>query len=212
MIELALFTVAISAISTLLAVMVAMVIAFLFDTSSSRIRRISFIFAQSLNAVPPTVVGIFVYYFCTQSSFFSGLIFSPSGMILGQFILALPISYVLFSNPILNSMHSIKSVLPKNIIGNQRVNFIRVVGVTLIDIRHIIVSNVFVIFGRLIGEVGTLLIIGGGIHGQTETLSTNIVMQIHMGDVESAMMSGIILLSIVVITRLAILFVEPKSR
>lgn len=208
MYSVALFTVLISATATLVAVALAIVLSFVMKTAGRRFERPALIAAQALNATPPTVVGIFCYYLCTQFEPLKGLLFTPSGMIIGQIILGLPIAYFMFSQLISTSIDKVSDLGIWSIAGKQRFQRVNLLGTVLLDIRSLIVPNSFVVFGRLVGEVGAILIIGGGIHGKTDTLSTNIVMQTHMGDIELALKSGVVLLCIVIAARLIVLLFE----
>ncbi|GGK21247.1 ABC transporter permease [Salinarimonas ramus] len=211
MLQIALFTIFVSAAAATIAVALAILLSLTIIRQQSRLARIVLVTAQSLNAIPPTVVGVFFYYLCANSEWMANLLFTPTGMIVGQIILGLPIAYFLFAALISESIMKLSDLGMRDV--NGAVAFHRpVLFLTVIwDIKARVITNAFVIFGRLVGEVGAILIIGGGIRGSTETLSTNIVMQTHMGDIETALQSGMLLLGIVVVTRLVILAFEGKT-
>jgi len=211
MLSLALFTIFVSAAATFIAVALAILLSFWTSCGSGRFERPALITSQALNATPPTVVGIFFYYLCTKFEGMQGLLFTPSGMIIGQIVLGLPIAFFLFSQLISKSVEKVASLGVWSVSGKQRFHRVILLGTVLLDIKSLVVPTSFVVFGRLVGEVGAILIIGGGIHGKTDTLSTNIVMQTHMGDIELALMSGIILLAIVIATRLIVLIFERRE-
>ncbi len=210
MVRLAVFTVFVSAAATLIAVAVAIAFGFWIATTQRRIERQVLIGAQVFNATPPTVVGIFFYYLCTQFEALQGILFTPAGMIIGQVILGLPIAYFLFAQLLVASIDKVNDLGICAVDGRRRFQRMILLDIVLRDIKAFIVPTAFIVFGRLVGEVGAILIIGGGIHGKTDTLSTNIVMQTQMGNVESALASGVILLAIVVITRVLVLGLERR--
>ena len=210
MFRLAVFTVFISATATVIAVALAIFVAFWIITKRRRFENHALLASQAFNATPPTVVGIFFFYLCIQFESLKGLLFTPLGMIIGQIILGLPIAYFLFSQLISTSVDKVNDLGVCTVDGQRRFQVRVLFSTVLMDIRALIIPTSFIVFGRLVGEVGAILIIGGGIHGRTDTLSTNIVMQTHMGDVESALLSGIILLLIVVVTRFLVLGFERK--
>lgn len=211
MLQLACFTILVSAIATLIAVALAIALGFWIETRQKKIGRPVLIASQALNATPPTVVGIFFYYVCLKFPPLSGMLYTPYGMIVGQIILGLPIAYFLFVQVLVKSLTKIDLLGACSINGSKRFYIFNLLSTVLADIRSNIVPTSFIVFGRLVGEVGAILIIGGGIHGKTDTLSTNIVMQTQMGDIETALTSGFVLLSIVVVARLIIVFFEPKN-
>ena len=204
------FTVFVSASATLIAVGLAIMFGFWVISRQRRFERQILLGAQALNATPPTVVGIFFYYLCTQFDVLEGLLFNPTGMIIGQIILGLPIAYYLFAQLISTSLDKVFDLGICTVVGERRFQRAILLSTVLLDIRTLIVPTSFIVFGRLVGEVGAILIIGGGIHGKTDTLATSIVMQTHMGDIESALASGILLLAIVVMTRLLVLSFERQ--
>lgn len=211
MYALALFKVFVSATATFIAVALAIMLSFILTMGKGRFERPALIGSQALNATPPTVVGIFFFYLCTKFEGMQSLLFTPTGMIIGQIVLGLPIAYFMFSQLISKSVEKVADLGVWTVGGRQKFRQFILLSTVLLDIKALIIPTSFVVFGRLVGEVGAILIIGGGIHGKTDTLSTNIVMQTHMGDIEKALSSGVILLAIVVITRLVVLVFERKA-
>lgn len=211
MVHLAIFTIFVSATATFIAVALAVGLAFWIVNSRNRSERAFLVVSQALNATPPTVVGIFFYYLCTKFHPMQNLLFTPLGMIVGQIILGLPIAYFLFAQLISNSMQKVVDLGLCSVSGKRRLRNLNLLWTVILDIRTLIIPTSFIVFGRLVGEVGAILIIGGAIRGKTETLSTNIVMQTQMGDVEQALASGGILLAIVVVARLVALLFEKRK-
>ncbi len=211
MARLAVFTVFVSAMATLIAVALAVIIGFWVISKRNRAESHFLLVSQALNATPPTVVGIFFYYLCAKFEPLKGLLFTPSGMIVGQIILGLPIAYFLFAQLLSNSFEKLDSLGVCTVQGKRKFRQLVLMRTVIADIHSSIIPTAFIVFGRLVGEVGAILIIGGGIHGKTDTLSTNIVMQTHMGDVETALSSGFVLLAIVIVTRLIIFRFEQKQ-
>ncbi|MDJ0825282.1 MAG: ABC transporter permease [Rhodobacter sp.] len=209
--RLAAFTIFVSATATFIAVALAIILGFWIISKQRGFERQVLLGAQALNATPPTVVGIFFYYLCTQFDTLKGLLFTPAGMIIGQIILGLPIAYYLFAQLLSTSIDKVYDLGICTVDGERRFQRTILLGTVLLDIRALIVPTSFIVFGRLVGEVGAILIIGGGIHGKTDTLATSIVMQTHMGDIESALVSGIVLLAIVVMTRFIVLGFERRK-
>ena len=212
MFQLVSFTIFVSAMATFVAVVIAVLCGF-YVMSKNKVFASYFLMAsQALNATPPTVVGVFVYFICASYEPLQGLLFTPLGMIIGQVILGFPIAYYLFSQLLAQSLMKFQDIAVHTVQGEQHFRLWVLIKVVIADIRPSIVATAFIIFGRLVGEVGAILIIGGGIYGKTETLSTNILLQTQQGYIETALLSGVVLLSIVIISRIVVFIFERRTK
>ncbi|MCK5684922.1 ABC transporter permease, partial [bacterium] len=77
----------------------------------------------------------------------------------------------------------------------------------LIEARFILLTSVLAGFGRIIGEVGVSMILGGNIKGFTRTITTAIALESSRGEFVIALALGIILMSIAVILNLAVILI-----
>ena len=73
-------------------------------------------------------------------------------------------------------------------------------------------TAVMIGFGRAISEVGAVIIVGGNIKWFTEMLTTAIVSETQGGDFHYAMILGMILLSIALITSIILTLMQRKQR
>jgi len=64
------------------------------------------------------------------------------------------------------------------------------------EARYGILSAVIAAFGRVMAEVGAILIVGGNIAGYTRVMTTTIALETDKGNFELAVALGIILLAI----------------
>jgi len=148
---------------------------------------------NTLMGLPPVVVGLFVYLLLSRKGplGFMGLLYSPSAMILAQTILALPIvaslghSAIANIDPIIRQAATTLGATP----GQVTLMIIR-------EARYGIMSAVIAAFGRVMAEVGAILIVGGNIAGYTRVMTTTIALETDKGNFELALALGIILLSI----------------
>ncbi|MDI6745305.1 MAG: ABC transporter permease [Thermodesulfovibrionales bacterium] len=143
--------------------------------------------------LPPVVVGLFVYMMLSRSGplGFMGLLYTPSAMIIAQTILAFPIavslchSAIISVNPIINQASMTLGATPLQ------------TSVTIIkEARYGIMSGMIAAFGRVMAEVGAILIVGGNIAGYTRVMTTTIALETDKGNFELAIALGIILLTI----------------
>jgi tungstate transport system permease protein len=148
---------------------------------------------NTLMGLPPVVVGLFVYLLLSRRGplGFMGLLYSPSAMISAQIILALPIVTALCHSAIVNVDPLIRQAA--RTLGATP----RQVTVTIIkEARYGILSAIIAAFGRVMAEVGAILIVGGNIAGYTRVMTTTIALETDKGNFELALALGIILLTI----------------
>lgn len=62
------------------------------------------------------------------------------------------------------------------------------------ELKYNIYSNILLGFSRAISEVGAVMLVGGNIEHKTRVMTTYIVLQTNMGNFDSALAIGIILL------------------
>lgn len=143
--------------------------------------------------LPPVVVGLFVYLMLSRSGplGFMGLLYTPSAMVLAQTILAFPIvaslcySAIVSVDPIIRQAAMTLGADPLQI------------SMTIInEARYGIMSGIIAAFGRVMAEVGAILIVGGNIAGYTRVMTTTIALETDKGNFELALALGIILLLI----------------
>jgi tungstate transport system permease protein len=72
-------------------------------------------------------------------------------------------------------------------------------------------SGIIAAFGRVMAEVGAILIVGGNIAGFTRVMTTTIALETDKGNFELALALGIILLTISLVINSAVHFVQQKG-
>jgi tungstate transport system permease protein len=163
---------------------------------------------NTLMGLPPVVVGLFVYIMLSRSGpiGFMGLLYTPSAMIIAQTILAFPIavslchSAIISVNPIIKQASMTLGATPLQ----KSVTIIK-------EARYGIMSGMIAAFGRVMAEVGAILIVGGNIAGYTRVMTTTIALETDKGNFELAIALGIILLTISLVINSALHFVQRKG-
>jgi tungstate transport system permease protein len=158
--------------------------------------------------LPPVVVGLFVYLLLSRSGplGFLALLYTPTAMIVAQTILAFPIvtslihSAIVSVDPIIRQASMTLGATPFQI----SVNIIS-------EARYGIMSAVMAGFGRVMAEVGAILIVGGNIAGYTRVMTTTIALETDKGNFELALALGIILLSISLLINAALHSIQKKG-
>jgi len=163
---------------------------------------------NTLMGLPPVVVGLFVYIMLSRSGplGFMGLLYTPSAMITAQAILAFPIvvslchSAIVSVDPITKQASMTLGATPLQ------------TSVTIIkEARYGMMSGIIAAFGRVMAEVGAILIVGGNIAGYTRVMTTTIALETDKGNFELAIALGIILLTVSLAINSALHFIQRKG-
>ena len=158
--------------------------------------------------LPPVVVGLFVYLLLSRSGplGFLAMLYTPSAMIAAQSILAFPIvaslshSAIVSVDPIIRQASMTLGATPVQ------------TSLTVIsEARYGIMSAVIAGFGRVIAEVGAILIVGGNIAGFTRVMTTTIALETDKGNFELALALGIILLLISLLINSLLYFIQRRG-
>lgn len=143
--------------------------------------------------LPPVVVGLFVYIFLSRSGplGFMGLLYTPAAMVIAQTILAFPIVASLCHSALINVDPLIRQA--SLTLGATPFQ----ISLAIIrEARYGIMSGIIAALGRVMAEVGAILIVGGNIAGYTRVMTTTIALETDKGNFELALALGIILLVI----------------
>ncbi len=166
-----------------------------------RARRTVIALLNALMGLPPVVVGLVVYVLLSRSGPFGvfGLLFTPTAMIIAQVIIVTPIIASIAHQAIrelwadyhdlMISLHATRS---------QRI------GTLLWDGRRPLLTASLAGFGRAIGEVGAIMIVGGNIDHATRVLTTAIALETGKGDFGLALALGFVLIALSVAVNLAL--------
>jgi len=143
--------------------------------------------------LPPVVVGLFLYLLLSRRGplGFLHLLYTPSAMVIAQIILAFPIIAAMSHAAIVAVRPSIRLAA----LGLGATDMQASMAV-IRDARYGIISSVMAGLGRVMAEVGAVLIVGGNIAGYTRVMTTTIALEYDKGNFELAIALGIILLMI----------------
>jgi tungstate transport system permease protein len=164
--------------------------------------------SNTFMGLPPVVVGLFVYLLLSRKGplGFMGLLYSPSAMIIAQTILALPIVASLCRSAIVNVDLVIRQA-SRSLGATPGQETLTVI----VEARYGILSAIIAAFGRVMAEVGSILIVGGNIAGYTRVMTTTIALETDKGNFELALALGIILLVISFIINALLHMVQKKG-
>lgn len=160
-----------------------------------RYRRATIAIMNALMGLPPVVVGLFVYMLLSRSGPFGvlGLLFTPTAMIIAQVLIITPLIASISHQTIRDLWAEYHDLLISlNATRRQRI------GALLWDGRRALLTAMLAGFGRAIGEVGAIMIVGGNIDHSTRVLTTAIALETGKGNFAVAMGLGIILIALAV--------------
>ena len=182
---------------SLSALVVASLIALPFGTWLAirrfRYRRTAIAVLNALMGLPPVVVGLIVYLLLSRSGPFGvfGLLFTPSAMIVAQVIIITP----LIASITHQAMRELWAEYHDLLISLSTTKRQRIM--TLIwDGRRALLTAALAGFGRAIGEVGAIMIVGGNIDHATRVLTTAIALETGKGDFALALGLGFVLIAL----------------
>ncbi|MBL7006240.1 MAG: ABC transporter permease [Spirochaetia bacterium] len=178
-------------ISTLLASFISIPLGILLGFSRTRTAGIIQVIFRSLMAVPTVVIGLFVYSLLSRSGVFGGmgLLFSPAAIIIGQTLLIVPI----ITSMMIGVIQAVDPVLVETL-QTYSIKKGRYYLIILREVRLQMVLAIVSGFGRVIGEVGISMMLGGNIRWYTRTITTSIALETSKGNFEQGLALGIVLL------------------
>ena len=148
---------------------------------------------NTLLSLPPVVVGLVVYLLISRSGplGFLDLLYSPTAMMMAQFILVLPLSIAL-SRQVFEGLHQDYDLLFKSL----NLSKAKRVMALLADGKAALVTIALVCFGRAISEVGAVILVGGNIKHVTRVMTSAIALETARGELAFALALGLVLLFI----------------
>ncbi len=148
---------------------------------------------NALMALPPVVVGLFVYLMLSRSGPLGalGLLFTPTAMIIAQCLLITPIIAAL-------TRQTIEDLWDEY--GDQLRSFgagpARAIRTLLWEGRFSLFTALLAGFGRASAEVGAVMIVGGNIDHVTRVMTTTIALETSKGNLALALGLGLILIAL----------------
>lgn len=172
-------------------------------------RRIAIWLAQAAMAMPTVLIGLLLYLTLSRQGPLGELewLFSQSGIIVGQMLIALPV-LIAFS---LTAIQAIDPRLAETAItlGASRLAVMRTV---LHEVRFGVMAALISGFGRVIAEVGCALMVGGNIKGETRTITTAIALETSKGEFAQGIALGMVLVAIALLINAVLVWLQGDTR
>ena len=172
-------------------------------------RQGAVVLLNGLMGLPPVVVGLFVYLLLSRSGPLGvlGLLFTPSAMILAQAIILLPLIGSIALQVCEDLWEEYSELLTSlDASPGQQIRTLLWEG------RHGLVTASLAGFGRGIGEVGAVMIVGGNIDHATRVLTTAITLETSRGNFALALGLGMVLVALALLVTAATRWLTRRGR
>ncbi|WP_158333222.1 tungstate ABC transporter permease TupB [Campylobacter concisus] len=190
-----------SSVSILFAVLIGFPLGFSLGFYDFKGRKILRLLSDTALAMPTVAIGLILYAFITRNGPLGSLnlLFTLKAVMLGQFVLALPIIISLTASVVENM--ETKHYLT---ILNLRLSAPRLVGCVLYELRYALMVVVATAYGRIVAEVGVAMMIGGNIKYFTRTITTAVSLETNKGEFAMGIALALVLIFIAFAVNLAI--------
>ena len=160
-----------------------------------KLRRFMIALLNALMGLPPVVVGLLVYIVLSRSGPFGvlDLLYTTTAMVIAQTIIITP----LITSIAHQSLRELWSEYHDLLISMNTSHKQRIMTL-LWDARRALLTASLAGFGRAIGEVGAIMIVGGNIDNATRVLTTAIALETSKGDFALALALGFVLILITI--------------
>ncbi len=164
-------------------------------------------FVDTLLSLPTVFVGLMVYAMISSQGPLGELrlLFTLTGIAIGQTILAFPVVTALTASAIEGVDKQLKFTLISLGAGKRELIF-----TTLWEVRFAIVAAVVTAYGRVMTEVGISMMVGGNIKWHTRTITTAIALETGKGMFANGIALGLVLLAIAFGVNLSLAFLRKK--
>lgn len=171
-------------------------------------KRIVRTVVDTLLALPTVVVGLLVYAFISNRGPLGDfrLLFTITGMAIGQTILALPIVVALTASAIEGLDNRLKATL-----STLGASGVRMAASCLMESRFALLVAAMTAYGRIVAEVGVSMMLGGNIKWHTRTITTAITLETGKGDFALGMALGILLLLLSFALNASLSFIRRRA-
>lgn len=164
---------------------------------------------QTLYSVPTVIIGLLLFLLISSSGPLGQLrlLFTSTGMIVGQTILVLPILMGLT----VAALAAIDPIVRDTLASLGATRWQQLLAL-LREARFAILAAIALAFGRAVSEVGIAIMIGGNIRGFTRILTTAISLETGRGNISLSIALGIILLAIALVVNLGVNLLQGGGR
>jgi tungstate transport system permease protein len=158
--------------------------------------------------LPPVVAGLFVYLLLSNQGPLGDWrwLFTPTAMIAAQTVIALP----LVAGLTISAVQSVDPLIHRQAQALGATRW-QLAWTILLEARIGVLAAIVAAFGRIIAEVGAVMLVGGNIQTQTRVLTTAIVLETRKGNFALALALGFILMGLAFLLNFIMHYLERRG-
>ena len=200
-------TIKVSTCSIILSVGAGLPLGFFLGYFDFKGKKLLQTFVDTMLALPTVFIGLAVYALISHHGPFGEfrLLFTLTGIAIGQTILALPIVIAITASTIENIDQDLKLTLVT--LGASKFN---IIVTCLKEVRYGILTAAITAYGRVLTEVGISMMVGGNIKYHTRTITTAIALETNKGLFANGIALGLVLIFIAFIVNLSLSFLRKQ--
>ncbi|MEA2300814.1 MAG: tungstate transport system permease protein [Solirubrobacteraceae bacterium] len=201
-------TVRLAVESTAIALVIGLPVAHLIAGGATRARRVGLMVANAGLGLPPVVLGIYLALVLLPASPLGDLnwTYTLTAIVVAQTLLALPILVALTASAIRSLPGGLlEQARAFGASGPQRA------VLALREARIGVIAAVIVALGSAVAEVGAVVIVGGNVRGQTNTLASTVLLDLAAGDAAGATADVLVLLLLVLVLGAGLTVVQHRG-
>lgn len=171
-------------------------------------RRALVVLVQALLSFPTVVIGLVIYLLLSRRGplGFMELLFSPTAIIAGYTMIALPILVVFTISAVQGADPRVYETA--RCLGAGRIH---ASATTLWEVRFGVLAAVVNGFGRVVSEVGAAIMVGGNIEGLTRNIPTAIALETSKGDFAQGIALGLVLMVVALGVNILLAVLQGKG-
>jgi len=195
--------------STLIALALGLPLGLALGLGRFRGRGAGLALANAGMGLPPVIVGLVVALLLFRGAPLgeTGLLYTLEGVILAQAVLSLPVVVALTAAAVQS--------LPAGLLDQARAFGASRGAVALLALREArvgVLAATIAAVGSAFAEVGAVVLVGGNINGETETLASAVLVRVSAGEYGRAIALGIILLGLILILAAGLTLAQQHER
>jgi tungstate transport system permease protein len=195
--------------STLLSLAIGLPAGLALGLGRFRGRRAGLALANAGMGLPPVVVGLVTALLLFRGAPLGGLnlLYTLNGVILAQTLLALPLVAALTAAAV--------QALPAGLLEQARAFGASPAQVAVLALREArigVLAATIAAMGSAFAEVGAVVLVGGNIDGETQTLASAVLVQVSAGEYGRAIALGTILLGLILVLAAGLTLAQQHER
>jgi tungstate transport system permease protein len=200
-------TLKVSTCSMVLSVVTGIPCGFLVGYFNFRFKKQLRTLLDTLLALPTVFIGLMVYAFISHQGPLGELelLFTLTGIAIGQTILAFPIVAAITASTIEGIDDDLKTTLVSLGAGKRQI-----MATCLWEVRYGILAAAVTAYGRVLTEVGISMLVGGNIKYHTRTITTAIALETNKGLFANGIALGLVLILIAFTVNISLSFLRKQ--